>query len=160
MKRLIATIVATSLLLSSSPAFCEDVTPPAPTPPAPLTLNLDLRVAPLTLGQEAPFSGVLLTTDAMTKMQYDHSLELSLLKSQHDFSLQTLQLQFDAEQSLRQTERSLHETILSSRLERIQNLEELAIAKRPDWVLPVAILGSFVVGAAVTVGITYAVNQP
>ena len=149
-------MVATSILFSSTPAFSEETTP---TPPAPLTLNLDLRVAPLTLGQAAPFNGVLFSKDAVTKMEYDHSLEISLLKSTHSFEMRGLQLRFDAEQSLRQTEKQMYETILTSRLERIQSLEELAISKRPDWVLPVAIVSSFVVGAAITVGVTYAVNQ-
>jgi len=157
MNKLFAMITAVGILFSTTPTFAED-TPPAP--PAPLTLNLDLRVTPLALGQAAPFEGVLLTPDAMTKMQYDHALELSLLRARLGFDMQSVQLRFDAEQSLRQSERELYETMLTSRLERIQHLEEIAIAKRPDWVLPVAILGSFVVGAAVTVGITYAVNQP
>ena len=155
MKKMFTFIMALSFLSYSTPAFSEE-----PPPPAPLTLNLDLRVTPLVLGQSAPFPGILLTTDAMTKMQYDHSFEISLLKNTHNYNVRSLQLRFDAEHSLRQTEKELYETLLVSRLERIQKLEELAITKRPDWVMPVAILSSFVVGAAVTVGITYAVNQP
>ena len=156
MKRIVSLMVATSILFSTTPAFAEEVTP---TPPAPLTLNLDFRVTPLTLGQSAPFEGVLFTKDAVTKMQYDHSLELSLLKNTHSFELRGLQLRFDAEQSLRQTEQEMYETILTSRLERIQKLEEMALSKRADWVMPVAIVSSFLVGAAITVGVTYAVNQ-
>ena len=56
-------------------------------------------------------------------------------------------------------ERELHEEIFNSQLKRIESLEEIAMKRKPDWVLPVAVLASFLVGAGVTVGITYAVNQ-
>jgi len=160
MKKIIAFMVTASILFYSPAAFSEEEAIPVTPPPPPLTLNLDLRVKPLQLGETAPFDGVLLTTDAMTKMQYDHILELSLVGSRYEFNRLSLQLRFEAEKSLRLSERTLYETTLFSRLERIQALETLAVSKRPDWVLPVSVLGSFVAGAAITVGITYAVNQP
>ena len=119
----------------------------------------DLRITGLTKGDAAPFTGVLLTPDALSKIESDAKLEISLLKTQHEFGIQKLQLKLDAEQALRLSEKKLHDDLFQSQLRRIESLEEIAINKRPDWVLPVAILTSFVVGSAVTVGITYAVNQ-
>jgi len=161
MRRIIAALTALSFFLYSTAAFADDpVTLPTPQPPPELSLNLDLRVTELEEGAVAPFAGVLLTTDAMTKVQYDHTLRLSLLENSHSFALRKLQLQFDAESTLRLSEREMHQEIFNSQLKRIEGLEEIAMKKRPDWVLPVAILTSFVVAAGVTVGITYAVNQP
>ena len=119
----------------------------------------DLRITGLSQGERAPFTGILLTPDALSKVENDAKLEISLLKTQHEFGIQRLQLKLDAEQALRSSEKKLHEDLFQSQLRRIESLEEIAINKRPDWVLPVAILTSFVVGSAVTVGITYAVNQ-
>ena len=156
MNKLISLMVAFSLLVTSTSAHAEDQ---APTVPPPLSLNLDLRVTSLTLGDKAPYNGILFTTDAITKMQYDHSLELSLLKNTHVFDLKKFELRLEAEKSLRASEKKMYETILDSRLNRIHKLEDIILSERPDWVLPVAILSSFLVGAGITVGITYAVNQ-
>ena len=159
MRKLIVMFAAT-LLFISQPASADDATEVTlPSPPEGLSLSLDLRVTDLDEGAAAPFAGILLTGDAMTKIRYDHALSLSLAESNFNFSLQRVQLQLDAEQALRLSERTMHEEIFQSQLRRIESLEEIAINKRPDWVLPVAILTSFVVGAGVTVGITYAVNQ-
>lgn len=156
MNKLISLMVVFSLLITSTPsALAEE----PPTVPPPLSLNLDLRVTSLAQGSKAPYSGILFTTDAITKMQYDHSLELSLLKNTHVFDLKGLELRLEAEKSLRASEKKMYETILDSRLNRIHKLEDMILTERPDWVLPVAILTSFLVGAGITVGITYAVNQ-
>jgi len=157
MKKLIAVILATSLFANPLVALADESE--SPTPPSQLPLNLDLRITDLAEGATAPFSGILMTGDSLAKIEYDNNLKLSLLASEHSFTLRRLQLQLDAESALRLSERTMHEEIFSSQLRRIESLEEIAINKRPDWVLPVAILGSFLVGAGVTVGITYAVNQ-
>ena len=154
MKRIFA-ISAIMVLASSSLAFADE---PIPTP-SQLPLNLDLRVTDLLEGAPAPFTGILLTPDSLAKIDFDNKLSLQLLTSTHTYEYRRLQLRYDAEVSLRLSERLLHEELFASQLRRIESLEEIAISKRPDWVMPVAILTSFIVGAGVTVGITYAVNQ-
>lgn len=149
MKNIVATALALCLAVNPLAAHADDSTPVVP----------DLRITGLTKGERAPFTGVLLTPDSLSKIENDAKLEISLLKTQHEFALQRLQLKLDAETALRISEKKLHDDIFQSQLRRIESLEEIAINKRPDWVLPVAILTSFVVGAGVTVGITYAVNQ-
>mgnify|MGYP001493263723 CR=1 FL=1 len=153
MKKMIALLCA-GLLTIPTTAIAEEGTPPADT-----GITLDLRITELALGQKAPFAGILLTPDSLTKIENDNKLKILVLENQHSFALKRLQLRLDAETALRASEKELHEEIFRSQLRRIETLEELAINKRPDWVLPVAILTSFVVGAGVTVGITYAVNQ-
>tara|TARA_B100000424_G_C22915510_1_gene487094 strand:+ start:312 stop:758 length:447 start_codon:yes stop_codon:yes gene_type:complete len=148
MKNIIAILLSVGLIISPTMAHAEEenVVP-------------DLRITELALGERAPFAGILLTPDSLTKIENDAKLKISLLENNHKFDLQKLQLQIDAEKALRLSERQMHEQIFQSQIRRIESLEEIAINKRPDWVLPVAILTSFVVGAGVTVGITYAVNQ-
>ena len=148
MKNIIAILLSVGLIISPTMAHAEEenVVP-------------DLRITELAQGDRAPFAGILLTPDSLTKIENDTKLKISLLENNHKFDLQKLQLQIDAEKTLRLSERQMHEQIFQSQIRRIESLEEIAINKRPDWVLPVAILTSFVVGAGVTVGITYAVNQ-
>ena len=148
MKNIIAILLSVGLIISPTMAHAEEenVVP-------------DLRITELAQGDRAPFAGILLTPDSLTKIENDTKLKISLLENNHKFDLQKLQLQIDAEKTLRLSARQMHEQIFQSQIRRIESLEEIAINKRPDWVLPVAILTSFVVGAGVTVGITYAVNQ-
>ena len=160
MKTLFSLLAAMSILFYAPLAYADDTAEvPPPDMPEELSLNLDLRVTDLAEGQTAPFTGILLTTDAMTKIQYDHALQMALLRNTHSFDLQRVQLRLDTETALRLSEKKLHDELFASQLRRIESLEEIAMNKRPDWVMPVAILTSFVVGSAVTVGITYAVNQ-
>ncbi len=151
MKKIISSLLCFSLMANPLVAIAEE--------PAVEGVTLDLRITELALGEKAPFAGILLTPDSLTKIENDNKLKILFLENQHSFDLQRLQLRLDAETALRSSERQLHEDIFQSQLKRIESLEELAINKRPDWVLPVAILTSFVVGAGVTVSITYAVNQ-
>tara|TARA_E500000305_G_scaffold110746_2_gene119763 strand:+ start:385 stop:840 length:456 start_codon:yes stop_codon:yes gene_type:complete len=151
MNKIIASLLCFSLMTNPLVAIADE--------PAVEGITLDLRITELALGEKAPFAGILLTPDSLTKIENDNKLKILFLENQHSFDLQRLRLRLDAETALRSSERQLHEDIFQSQLKRIESLEELAINKRPDWVLPVAILTSFVVGAGVTVGITYAVNQ-
>ena len=148
MKNIIVMLLSVGLIISPTIAHAdeENVVP-------------DLRITELAQGDRAPFAGILLTPDSLTKIENDAKLKISLLENTHKFDLQKLQLQIDSEKALRLSERQMHEEIFQSQIRRIESLEQIAINKRPDWVLPVAILTSFVVGAGVTVGITYAVNQ-
>lgn len=159
-RRLVSAITVVAYLCTSTVAFATPPSElPTPQPPEELSLNLDLRVTDIVEGGLAPFSGILLTSDAMTKIQYDHQLRLSVLQTRHQFELQSFQFRLTTETELRLSERQMHEEVFTSQLRRIEELENIALNQRPDWVLPVAILGAFIIGAGVTVGITYAVNQ-
>lgn len=148
MKNIIAVLLSVGLIISPTIAHAEEE-----------SAVPDLRITELAQGQRAPFAGILLTPDSLTKIENDAKLKISLLENNHRFDLQKLQLQIDAEKALRLSQQQMHEEIFQSQIRRIESLEQIAINKKPDWVLPVAILTSFVVGAGVTVGITYAVNQ-
>tara|TARA_A200000159_G_C7267747_1_gene315873 strand:+ start:330 stop:797 length:468 start_codon:yes stop_codon:yes gene_type:complete len=155
MRKFIASLLMLSLASPAVAVADDDSSTAMPQ----LSLNLDLRVTDLNQGVRAPFTGILMTPDSLAKIEYDNNLRVALLENQHSFAIQRLQLRLDSESQLRLSEKTMYEEIFSSQLKRIESLEEIAISKRPDWVMPVAILASFVVGAGVTVGITYAVNQ-
>lgn len=148
MKTFITTILTVCLLTNPVMVYAQDDPPAA-----------DLRISKLKKGQQAPYSGILLTPDSLSKIESDNELAIDLLKNEHKYEIMRLELQLETKETLRISEKKLHEEIFSSQVRRIESLEQIAINKRPEWVLPVAILSSFLVGAGITVGITYAVNQ-
>ena len=145
---IVAGIVSCGLIFPA-PVFAEEenATPSVP---------LDLRVASLSQGTPAPFAGILLTPDAMIKIQFDHQLEVDLLRNDLQYRLNISESELESQRRLWQIERDLYTTQLSSRDNHIQNLEDVIVKRRdltPLWV----VLG-FVGGAATTIGITYAVS--
>ena len=119
-----------------------------------LDFRLDLRIEVLDFGMIAPFSGFLLTSDALTKMQLEHDKELSLIKNEKNYLEQGFSLQIQAILASWQNEKLLYTTELNAKRNYIEELEEKLVGTS-DWT-PAYILGSFVVGAVTTVAITYA----
>jgi len=105
---------------------------------------------------EAPFSGILFTTDSLTKMQLDHKEELALLQNERDYMEQKFNLEMQAVLASWQNEKNLFSAELSSKRNYIEQLEEKTL-ETSDWT-PVYIVGSFVVGAITTIAITYALK--
>ena len=66
-------VVLISILLMSSTAEAED--------------KLDLRIVELDEGVVAPFSGLLLTSDLLTKIEVTSEKKLEELKLEHDYSI-------------------------------------------------------------------------
>ena len=121
-----------------------------------MNFRLDLRIEVLDLGMEAPFSGILLTTDSLTKMQLAHKEELALLRSERDYMEQKFNLKLDALLSSWQNEKTLYAAELNAKRNYIEQLEEKTL-ETSDWT-PVYIVSSFIVGAITTIAITYALK--
>jgi len=121
-----------------------------------MDFRLDLRLEVLDLGMEAPFSGILFTTDSLTKMQLDHKEELALLQNERDYMEQKFNLEIQAVMASWQNERTLYAAELSAKRNYIEQLEEKTL-ETSDWT-PVYIVSSFVVGAITTIAITYALK--
>ena len=121
-----------------------------------LDFRLDLRIAVLDYGMEAPFSGFLLTSDALTKMQLEYDKELLLAKNEKNYLEQKFNLQMQAVLASWQNEKVLYTTELNAKRNYIEELEEKLVGTS-DWT-PAYILGSFAVGAITTIAITYAIT--
>lgn len=121
-----------------------------------MDFRLDLRIEALDLGMAAPFSGILLTTDSLTKIQLDHKEELAMLRNERDYMEQKFNLEFQSMMALWQNEKTLYTTELSIKRDYIEVLEERTL-ETSDWT-PVYIVSSFVVGAVTTIAITYALT--
>ena len=121
--------------------------------------QLDLRITYLQANARAPFAGLLMTTDSYNKIRFDHTLELRLLESDHSLAIRTLELDLEMTRAQNTVEVETLNARLANRDRYIERLEETALNTRPDWVLPVSIIASFLIGAGATVAITYAVNN-
>ena len=121
-----------------------------------MDFRLDLRLEVLDMGMEAPFSGILFTTDSLTKMQLDHKEDLALLQNERDYMEQKFNLEIQAVMASWQNERTLYAAELSAKRNYIEQLEEKTL-ETSDWT-PVYIVSSFVVGAITTIAITYALK--
>ena len=121
-----------------------------------LDFRLDLRIEVLDMGMEAPFSGILFTTDALTKMQLSYDKELSLLKNKNEYLQARFGLQLQALMASWQNEKMLYTAELNAKRNYIEDLEEKLIGTS-DWT-PAYMIGSFIVGAATTIAITYAIT--
>ena len=127
--------------------------------PDPAEEQLDLRITYLQSNARAPFSGLLMTTDSYNKIRFDHTLELRLMESDHSLALRTLELDLEMTRAQNTVETEALNARLANRDRYIERLEDVALNTRPSWVLPIAILGSLLIGAGATVAITYAVDD-
>jgi len=118
-------------------------------------------------GEEAPEKGFFFSEDSfanlLAKIQADKETALSLQETELGFKhhLETLDLKEQVElTTLRldiQVERS--NEILAIKQEHLERLEELALKRRPDWVVPVAVIGTALATAGLSVGVAYAVSD-
>ena len=143
LKNKFISLILIFFVLSPSVSFAEE-------------LDLDLRITVLEKGDTAPFSGLLLTSDSINKMKFDHDLELRLKENELYFLEQKFQFESSTKDQLWSSEREMLTERLKLKEEYIEKLQETALG-RSDWT-PVYILGGFLIGCLTTVGIAYAIE--
>jgi len=117
---------------------------------------LDLRIRVLDEGVEAPFDGILLTSDALTKIKFDYEEQIALMRNDAEFAKQKFNLDMQAAMQTWQTEKNLYSTELNLRRNYIEELEAKVIDS--DNNSPLYIFGSFILGSLTTIAITYALS--
>jgi hypothetical protein len=130
-----------------------------PDQPRPILTELSGRVTSLNLGQKAPFSGILLDSEATAKiladrkflgLKYELKLDLEIKKliSTHQLTLGLLQARFDGLNSQ-------HVQILKIKSDEITRLQEI-IKDRPNSNSEWWLAGGIVVGILISIGVFYA----
>ena len=108
-------------------------------------------------GESAPFTGKLITHDALAGIIATHESELDILNTQKDYELQKqfdeLTLKYDLYAIKCKANEEMYQKMIENRD------KELDIQAKKDWVQRAAFIGGFAIGAIVTTGITYSVNQ-
>lgn len=117
----------------------------------------DLDYANVDKGDPAPFTGKLLTHDALAQIIATHEKELLQADLDKEFELQrttdNLNLKYDLYAAKCEADKQMYTQMIEYRD------EELKIQARKDWIQRAAFVGGFALGSAITIGITYSVNQ-
>lgn len=146
-----------SLLVCIPVTVKAEDTPPAD--PKPLLADLNGKVTSLNKGAAAPYSGILLDSEATAKilaerkylgLQYDLKLDLEIKKltAAHDLKFGLLQARFDNLQGK-------HNEILKIKNGEITRLQEI-VKDRPNSYSEWWLAGGVVVGILVSIGVFYA----
>tara|TARA_B100001093_G_scaffold517609_1_gene599703 strand:+ start:13500 stop:13895 length:396 start_codon:yes stop_codon:yes gene_type:complete len=117
----------------------------------------DVDYANVDKGDVAPFTGKLLTHDALSQIITTHEKELLQADLDKEFELQkvtdTLNLKYDLYYARAEADKAMYQQMIELRD------EEIKIQSRKDWIQRLAFFGGFALGTATTIGITYSVNQ-
>jgi len=117
----------------------------------------DIDYANVDKGDPAPFTGKLLTHDALAQIISTHEKELLQSDLDKEFELQRntdeLNLRYDLYYAKCEANTAMYKQMIELRD------EEIKIQARKDWIQRLAFFGGFALGTATTIGITYSVNQ-
>ena len=117
----------------------------------------DLDYANVDKGDKAPFTGKLLTHDALSQIIATHENEILQADLEREYQIQKLSdelnLKYDLYAITCQANEDMYQKMLENRD------EELKIQARKDWIQRLAFVGGFALGSAMTIGISYSVNQ-
>ena len=152
LNRALSLLVSLSIILTPFVAHSQDT---AANPGVP-EVSLDLRIITLEKGETAPFKGILLTTDSLTKMQLDfekrvREMEIQAKYSEDRYQLQisSLGLRLEQESLFRRNEVELRDAYIT-------DLEEKYLEK--DNLSPWWMIGSFAIGCLTTIAIAYSLQ--
>ena len=122
-----------------------------------LLWSADIDYANVDKGDPAPFTGKLLTHDALAQIIATHEKELLQADLDKEFELQStsdkLSLKYDLYSTRCEADKQMYTQMIEARD------TELQAQARKDWIQRLAFFGGFALGAATTIGITYSVNQ-
>lgn len=119
----------------------------------------EMKITSLNKGQKAPFTGILLTQGALSKIEADLRLEVELCANKCELEKGELNLLFEKEKKILNAEIDGLNQFLVVKNKRIEKLEEVIEEHNNSWFTPVVAVASFALGVFMTVGITYAVNK-
>ena len=117
----------------------------------------DVDYANVGKGEPAPFTGKLLTYDALAQIIATHESELLKADLDKEFEIQKLTDNLNLKYDLYETKCEANATMYQEMIDLRD--EEIKIQSRKDWIQRLAFFGGFAVGTAATIGITYSVNQ-
>jgi hypothetical protein len=134
------------LLLLIQPAIAEDS-------------FQDLDFVNIAEGEAAPFSGKLLTNEAIAEILSKHQLEIDNLKIQHTAELEKqsldLKLRYDMLDARFKLDTELYKGMIDNRDLLLKDFNPNQNSGLTDW----KFTGGFLAGAAVTIGIAYSLDK-
>lgn len=122
-------------------------------------ISEELKITSINKGEKAPFTGILLTQGALSKVEADLRLEVELCGNNCELDKSKLKLLCQKEKKILNAEIEALKQFAETKNRRISKLEEIIEENNNSWFTPIVAAASFVLGVATTIGITYAVNK-
>lgn len=115
--------------------------------------KLDLRIVELDEGSPAPFDGLLLTSDLLTKMEVTSEKKLEEMKIEYDYSILLNDALLQSISERYTIENDFLKKRIAANEEYIQKLE----SRSSSW-LEYRFIGGIILGCAATVAIAYSLE--
>ena len=122
-------------------------------------ISQELKITGINKGQKALFTGILMTQGALSKIEADLRLEVSLCANKCELEKGELELLFQKDIKILNAEVEGLKQFVDVKNRRITKLEQVIEEHNTSWFTPVVAIASFALGVATTIGITYAVNK-
>lgn len=152
LNRTLSLLVSLSIVFTPFVAYSQSTA----TNPGVPDVTLDLRIVSLDEGEVAPFAGVLLTTDSLTKMQLEFEKKVKEMEIQARYDEERYQLHLGTLGEKLQQESIFRRNEIELRDSYIQDLEEKYLEK--DNLSPWWMIGSFAMGCLTTIAIAYSLQ--
>ena len=122
-------------------------------------LQAEEKYAELKQGEPAPYAGILLTKEAIAKIYSDQKSEIAKLKIEHEYQLNSSKLsaktQYDILDKRYKLDVEMYKAMIQNRDNAIKDLPVYSQNYKADW----SMIGGFVLGSVITVGIVYSVDK-
>ena len=122
-------------------------------------LQAEEKYTELKQGEPAPYSGVLLSKEAIAKIYADQQTKLEQLKINHEYQLNFDQLEaktkYDLLDKRYKLDINMYKNMIQNRDNAIKSMPAYTNGYKADW----SMIGGFVLGSVITVGIVYSVDK-
>ncbi len=122
-------------------------------------LQAEEKYTELKQGEPAPYAGVLLTKESIAKIYTGQKSEIAKLKAEHTYQLNSCQLssktKYDLLNSRYKLDIEMYKSMIENRDDAIKKLPAYKQDYKADW----SMIGGFVLGSVITVGIVYSVDK-
>ena len=122
-------------------------------------LQAEEKYTELKQGEPAPYAGILLTKEAVAKIYADQESEIAKLKLDHSVELEkeilSNKVKYELLDSRYKLNEKMYKEMISNRDNAIESLHVYSQSYKADW----SMIGGFVLGSVITVGIVYSLNN-
>ena len=122
-------------------------------------LQAEEKYTELKQGEPAPYTGILLTKEAIAKIYTDQEFKIEKIKAEYEFELKEKDITWQSSYDLLDTKYRLNENMykqmITNRDNVIKNLPVHQQTIKTDW----SFIGGFILGSAATIGIVYSIDK-
>ena len=122
-------------------------------------LQAEEKYTELKEGEPAPYAGILLTKEAIAKIYTDQESEIAKINLEHEYQLNSIKLsektKYDLLDERYKLNTLMYKSMIENRDNAIKSLPVYSQGYKADW----SMIGGFILGSVITVGIVYSVDK-